>query len=111
MDAGAYTGRPDTAACRVYLGLDEDRDDEIDGALFAERSAQARVCRVPNDAHDWPTDLAEALMRRVARNLAARGLPLGFQATVSDVGVGSIRIGWDVEIRRLESPFRKAPLG
>ena len=111
MSDDVLRGAPDTAACREYLGLGEDRDEEIDGALYAERSAQARVCRVPSTDDEWPTDLAEALLRRVARNLAAKGLPLGYQATVSDVGVGSIRLGWDIEIRRLEAPFRKALIG
>lgn len=85
--------------------------DEIQDALDAERSAQARVCRTPADNGQWPIDLAEALKRRTARNLSTRALPLGYQPLITDTGVGSIRLGWDIEIKRLEAPHRKMTLG
>ena len=60
------------------------------------------------DATAWPDDLAEALFRRVHRNLAMRNLPLAIQSD----GDGGIRIGGnDPEIRRLEAPYRRAVLG
>lgn len=108
-----YTGRPDTAACRAYLeSIGQTYDDaEISNALNAEIGNQARVCRTPAEGAPFPSDLAESLKRRVARNLLARSLPLGYQATITDVGVGSIRLGWDAEIRRYEAPFRKVRIG
>lgn len=59
----------------------------------------------------WPADLSEALCRRVHRNLVVRGLPLGLQTSLSDSAVAVTRIGSDGEIRRLEAPYRKLPLG
>lgn len=72
-------------------------------AYLAEVTAQANRCRVDpyNDA------LAEALRRRVSRNLAMRNLPLG--VVIDDVG--STRIGsTDPEVRRLEAPYLKVPV-
>lgn len=84
-------------------------DDELEGALVAERSAQARRCKVP--ATDVPPDLTEGLFRRVARNLVLRGLPLGLQASTSETVIAVTKIGDDVEIRRLEGPYRKRVIG
>lgn len=77
---------------------------QIEGALAAEKAAQARVCTVPGDDDDWPADLAEALLRRVARNLALRKLPLGIAA--SEIEATRVA-GTDVEVRRLESGHRR----
>lgn len=108
---------PNRAAVKTYLGTGSSWSDaEIDDALAAELAAQARVCRVPvppveGQEPEWPADLAEALKRRVARNLELRGLPLGIQTTVTEVGTGAIRVGFDYEIKRLEAPFRKVSVG
>lgn len=72
-------------------------------AYLAEVTDQATRCRVAiyNDA------LAEALCRRISRNLAMRNLPLG--VVIDDVG--STRIGsTDPEVRRLEAPYLKVPV-
>ena len=80
--------------------------EKVGSALTAEIAAQSRVCRV--DPNNLEPDLAEALMRRVARNLAMRNLTLGVMADEA----GGIRIGSnDPEIRRLEGPFRKLVQG
>jgi len=92
------TGAGSTAATAAEVGT----------ALEAETAAQARACRVPAPDAYWPADLAEALCRRVARNLAMRNLPLAVQ--MSEMGgtrIGSI----DPEVRRLEAPYRKVVLG
>lgn len=92
-----------------YLGDTSHDDDTIKAALAAETAAQARKCRVPSP---FPADLAEALMRRVAHNLALRRLPLGIQAALSDGGAVQTRVGGeDAEVRRLEGPFRKRRVG
>lgn len=102
---------PDVAACQGYVGeaAASWTVDQFTEALAAESKAQARKCRVPAaDATAWPDDLAEALFRRVHRNLAMRNLPLAIQSD----GDGGIRIGSnDPEIRRLEAPYRRAVLG
>lgn len=102
---------PDVAACQAYLGSAAASwtADQFEDAFAAERKSQARKCRVPAAAATtWPDDLAEALFRRVHRNLAMRNLPL----SVQQVEGGGIRIGSsDSEIRRLEGPFRKVRVG
>lgn len=81
-------------------------EDAIKDALAAEKANQARVCRV--DPANYPDDLAQALKRRVARNLAMRNLPLG---VMSDE-LGATRLGSnDPEVRRLEKPFKKLVMG
>jgi len=80
---------------------------DIEQAVHAERELQRKACRGDTE---WPTEVAlfEALCRRVHRNLAMRGLPLGVQATE----VGGIRPALeDAEVRRLERPFRKVVVG
>lgn len=105
-------------ALKDYLedAADAWSDDTLEGALVAERSAQTARCRIPVAAEDeedfvYPPDLTEALFRRVARNLAIRGLPLGVQASMSEAAVAVTRIGDDAEIRRLEAPYRKRVVG
>lgn len=73
-------------------------------ALAAETDAQRRRCDIPPA---YPNDLAEALKRRVARNLAARSVPIA-QVTTFEGGTSSARVTrYDAEVDRLEGPFRK----
>lgn len=110
---------PDLTDVKTYLGTDHSwTDEEISAALAAETTAQARVCRFPLDPalpappNAYPADLAEALCRRVAHNLAVRALPLGVQASITDAAVATTRVGGtDAEVRRLEAPHRKRVLG
>lgn len=104
---------PDLPAVKAYLGPDVTwGDSEITEALTAETAAQARACRIPDGTDAYPADLDEALCRRVAHNLALRGLPLGVQASVSDMAVATTRVGgMDAEVRRLEGPWRKVMFG
>ncbi|GAB3990107.1 hypothetical protein [Nocardioides marmoraquaticus] len=76
----------------------------VDDALTAEAAAQAMACRTSTYSHD----LLEALKRRVACNLARRNLPLGVQMSEAG-GIPVSRL--DSEIRRLEGPYRKLPVG
>ena len=102
-------GMPDRAEFKEYAGLtDTSRDDEIDVALVSEAAAQRAVCRVPAA---YPPDLREALMRRVARNLALRLLPLAVLRGDGETGSDTILPGRDPEIRRLEAPHRKMRMG
>jgi hypothetical protein len=80
---------------------------DVESAYLAEKAAQASVCLVPGDDEAWPADLAEALFRRVAANLAVRALPLGVQASMSEAYVATVRVGGgDREVERLEAPYR-----
>jgi hypothetical protein len=93
-----------------YLGETSYTEQELGDALAAEKAAQAARCRVPADDAAWPADLAEALFRRVARNLAMRGVPLA--VLQGDAEAGSlIPPGQDSEVRRLEAPHRKLVFG
>lgn len=104
----AAAGLPQLADVKAYLGVNSWTDPEILDALDAESAAQRRWCRVPAD---YPTDLAQALKRRCARNLALRKLPLAVLRGDGDGGDASILPGRDPEIRRLESNWRKVVLG
>lgn len=80
---------------------------EVADALAAETAAQRRVCRIPVP---FPDDLRQALKRRVARNLAARMVPVA-SFTAFDGGTTSARVpASDVEVRRLEAPYRRLPV-
>lgn len=105
---------PTVSDVTTYLGTDNGSWDNatITSAYNAEKAAQAMRCRVPLDTDVWPADLAEALKRRVAANLALRKLPLGVSATVTDLGAAAYRVGGgDAEVRRLEAPYRRLVVG
>lgn len=111
---------PDSTEVQAYLGSDASwTPEEVSSALATERTAQAAACRIPQDltdplnpVDDYPADLAEALCRRVAANLANRNLPLGIQTTVTEFGGTASRVGGqDREVRRLEGPYRKRAVG
>lgn len=115
---------PDLDAVRLYLRIpvgdaDAVRDAEIAGALATEIANQKTAVRKsafgidpapPAEPVAYPVDLAEALCRRVARNLALRGLPLAVLQASSEGGPMATP-GKDPEIRRLEFPHRKLPSG
>lgn len=102
---------PTIPQLRIYLGQSSYTDDQLSQALAAESAAQRRVVRVPKDPDAvWDADLTEALCRRVARNLAMRGIPLAMFAGDPDMG-GLTPPNRDPEVRRLEGPLRKLKLG
>ncbi|MCM4080412.1 hypothetical protein [Paractinoplanes hotanensis] len=90
-----------------YLGENSWTDTEIQDALDAETTAQRGVCRVPAT---YPDDLREALMRRVAVNLARRKLPLMVLRGDSEQG-NTVPPSRDSEVRRLEGPHRRLKVG
>ncbi len=98
----------DTEDVLAYLGASTSATvAEVADAMEAEIWAQRRVCRVPVP---YPPDLAQALKRRVARNLAARMVPVA-SFTAFEGGSTSARVPQtDAEIRRFEAPFRKLPV-
>lgn len=99
-----------TEYIKAFSGIEPD-DYAAQKALDAEAAAQARRCRTPT-GDDWPADLREALMRRVAVNLAVRPLTTGIQASPDAAGVGFARVGGrDAEVQRLEAPYRRMIVG
>ncbi|HWD77948.1 MAG TPA: hypothetical protein VG497_03680 [Kribbella sp.] len=102
--------RPTLTDVKTYLGEAAARwsDPELQAALDVETQAQIEVCRIPTDPFTdvYPVTLGEALKRRVQRNLALRSLPLA--VLQSDAQGGNMYLpGRDVEVRRLEAPYRK----
>jgi hypothetical protein len=102
--ADPFANMPDLAEVKTYLGItDSSKDALVTDALNAETEDQEAKCRVPVV---YPIQLGQALKRRVARNLALRGIPLA--VLQGDAEVGSLTLpGRDPEVRRLEAPFRK----
>jgi hypothetical protein len=103
---------PTLPEIKTYLGTAHSWEDTaIEEAYDTELEAQADVCRLPDDG-PYPKVLRDALGRRVAHNLAVRELPLGVQATISDMAVATRSVGGlDPEVQRLEGPRRKVILG
>lgn len=100
----ALGSRPVAADVAEYLGDNNSwTDEEVQAALDAESAAQRAVCRVRGV---YPADLREALLRRVARNLAMRRLPLAMPQGDAAAG-GAVLPGRDPEVRRLEAPYRR----
>ncbi len=106
----AGSGVPDLDQVKEYLKIpaeDTDRDDEIQDALDAEVQAQRDVCRIPEA---YSASLRQALYRRVARNLAMRGMPVAVLRGDGESG-DTILPGRDPEVRRFEAPHRRRKMG
>jgi hypothetical protein len=94
-------------------------DEQIDLLLSAEIDVQAEYCTFIPDwvpADEIPEAMAQALLRRCARAIAARGVPLG-SLPVLATGVGAnfglpgtaaqaILPRLDAEVERLEAAYR-----
>jgi hypothetical protein len=84
-------------------------DDDLSGALAAEQDAQRRMCKI---GPVYTADLREALLRRAQRNLALRSNALAmFRGDAESGDPQAFLPGTDPEVRRLERPYRKLPLG
>lgn len=82
---------------------------EIEEALNAETLAQMRICRVPAS---YPEDLREALVRRTARNLHMRRQLTAEPRAEGDIDLPAVLpVAADPEVRRLEKPWRRLPIG
>jgi hypothetical protein len=91
---------PSVADATTYLGSTSWSSQDIGDALAVEKAAQRARCTIP--AY-YPDDLRGALLRRVARNLGMRSIPLA--QPVSDVEAGGPNLPpYDPEINRLERP-------
>lgn len=102
---------PDLTEVKAYLstnGGTSATDAAITEALNAEAAAQRAVCDVPPV---YPDDLREALKRRVARNLAARAVPVAQVTTFEGGGTATRVPRTDPEVIRLEGPHRRVVLG
>jgi hypothetical protein len=91
---------PGVADATTYLGTTSWTSADIADTLAAEIAAQRSKCTIPV----WyPDDLRNALLRRVAHNLAMRLVPGAQPIGDSETG-GSNLAPYDPEINRLEKP-------
>jgi len=93
---------PSLAEVRTWLKVSTSSvsDDVLTDILAAEIANQQKACRLDPAATDLDDDLVGALYRRCARQVAARGVPLGI---VADAEFGPMRLTTiDAEIERLE---------
>lgn len=80
-------------------------DEQLQQILNAETSTQEQLCYTLL----YDPALAQALLRRCARHIAARAVPLGLLDT-GDYGPTALR-RYDAEIDRLEGPWRIMVIG
>lgn len=103
---------PSVEDIQDYMGDTSDSIEAITDALAAETAAQARRCIIPTDPADYPADLAEALKRRVQRNLRMRTVTLPSELAGEYGSEGNSYLPFnDPEIARLERPHRKVVMG
>jgi hypothetical protein len=79
-------------------------DAQLQQIVDSEAALQAAECTIPELPADYPDELNQAMLRRVAHVAALRSLPLGI---ISDVESAPMQAAaWDSEVRRLEGPWR-----
>lgn len=100
---------PTLEEVRSWVGVSDFElpDAELARILAAETAVQATDCTVPDP---YPAELGLALLRRCARAVAARGLPLG-SLPLPDTGQGgnygaAVLPRLDAEIERYEHAHR-----
>lgn len=101
----------DVKAYLLSVGVPASRytDPQLTTVIATETAAQAKKCA---GVGGTLPDLNEALQRRVFVNLARRSLALGLTEFSGDGDGYRQRLpAYDVEIRRLEAPYRKLVVG
>ena len=85
-------------------------DAELEKVAGAEQTLQAGALVWPGAPDgDIPDDVYQAFMRRVARHVDARGIPLGIIGLDSEFGTSRLP-RWDAEVDRLEAPYLMVPI-
>jgi hypothetical protein len=103
MTYDAAGGYPSLAEIRGWIQVPATvlDDTELEWVAAGEQTAQAVL---DWGAGDLPDDAHQAFLRRVARSVAAKGIPLGILA--ADAEFGTVRLSrWEPEIDRLEAPY------
>lgn len=91
----------------IGIGVETLPDDQLQVIFDGEKANQATVCRIDPDV-DQPA-LDQGLLRRVARAVEARNIPLG---VIGDGGeFGPVALTSDSELYRIEGPYRKFVFG
>jgi hypothetical protein len=99
---------PDVTTVRGWANVTAQSltDEQIEQIIDAEAALQGAVCRYASANGDMPAALAQALLRRCAREISARQLPLGLTADTSGEYAPVRLPNFDAEINRLEAPYR-----
>lgn len=109
LAATTTAGMPTAGDVVDYMGPTSHPLADVDDALLAETDAQRAVCNV---GAYLTHDLRHALLRRVQRNLTMRRLPLAVLQGDAEAGSSTMMPpGRDPEVRRLEGPYRRMPIG
>lgn len=97
-------GYPSLAEVRAWVQVPATVMDDalLGGVCGAEQVAQGAACE-PMPEGTLSDDLRQAFMRRVARHVAARGVPLGLIGLDNEYGASRL-VRWDAEVDRLEAP-------
>lgn len=108
-------GTPPLEAIRAWLGVPATIVDDaaLQQVVDAEALIQERQVTLPTDAVGdtyLTADLVQALYRRVGREIAAKGVPLGVLGVDAEYGPARLT-SWDAEIDRLEASRRRFVFG
>lgn len=103
--------RPTVEEIRDAIGVPATAlsDADLTRIYDAEVASQAARCDVGADPDTFPAPLAQSLVRRVQREVAARNLPLGMVGIDSEYGAQRLPNA-DSIIDDLERPYRKQVL-
>lgn len=99
--------RPGVTEVREWIGVPATvlTDEQLGQVLEAEADKQAAYCLIPDDPAAFPAALAQALYRRVARECAARSVPLGLLGDGIEYGPSRLP-ALDTQVESHEAPYR-----
>ena len=99
--------RPTLTQVRAWIAIPATvlDDAQLQQVYDGESDKQAAHCLVPQDPDAFPPALAQALYRRVARECAARSLPLGLTGDGVEYAPSRLPV-FDVQIESHEGPYR-----
>lgn len=103
---------PTLEQCRDYVKVPATAlsDEDLERMRQACLQDQAALCAWPDmDSGAYPESLAQALFRRIQREVAARNLPLGMVGLEAEYGPASIP-AYDALVVHHEAPWRKQVL-
>jgi hypothetical protein len=96
---------PTIAEVRAWVGVSVASlsDEQLQQIIDTESALQAAACAWLDT---YPTALRQALLRRCGREIGGRQLPLGLTADTAGEYAPVRLPSYDVEIERLEAPWR-----
>jgi hypothetical protein len=104
---------PDLETVRAYVRVPATTlsDADLERMRLACLDDQAARCAWDTETPDaYPESLAQALLRRVQREIAARNLPLGMVGLEAEYGPSRIP-SFDALVEHHENGYRRAVLG